>query len=57
MELRRIQHLIDKGTNPGNILYFSFDVTKAEIEDVLRTYEQEKLNTTSAITPQKLTSS
>ena len=38
-----IQHLIDKGANPGNILYFSFDVTKAEIEDVLRTYEQEKL--------------
>ena len=38
-----IQHLLDEGVNPGNILYFSFDVTKAEIEDVLRTYEQEKL--------------
>ena len=38
-----IQHLLDEGVKPGNILYFSFDVTKAEIEDVLRTYEQEKL--------------
>lgn len=38
-----IQHLLDEGVDPGNILYFSFDLTKAEIEDVLRTYEQEKL--------------
>ncbi len=38
-----IQHLLDDGVEPGNILYFSFDVTKAGIEDVLRTYEQEKL--------------
>ena len=38
-----IQQLLDDGVDPGNILYFAFDVTKAEIEDVLRTYEQEKL--------------
>jgi predicted AAA+ superfamily ATPase len=38
-----IQHLLDDGVDPGNILYFSFDVSKAEIEDLLRTYEQEKL--------------
>ena len=38
-----MQHLLDKGVNPGNILYFSFDVTKAGIGDRLRTYEQEKL--------------
>jgi hypothetical protein len=38
-----IQQLLDDGVDPGNILYFSFDVTKAELKDVLRTYEQEKL--------------
>jgi len=38
-----IQHLLYEGINAGNILYFSFDVAKADIEDVLRTYEQEKL--------------
>lgn len=37
------QQLLDYGVDPGTILYCSFDVTKAEIEDVLRTYEQEKL--------------
>ena len=37
-----IQHLLDEGVEPGNILYFSFDVAKAGIEDLLRTYEQEK---------------
>jgi predicted AAA+ superfamily ATPase len=41
-----IQHLIDAGVNPGNILYFSFDVAKAEMGDLLRTYEQEKLRRT-----------
>jgi predicted AAA+ superfamily ATPase len=38
-----IQHLLDDGIDPGTILYFSFDVATATIEDVLRTYEQEKL--------------
>ena len=37
-----IQHLLDEGVEPSNILYFSFDVAKAGIEDLLRTYEQEK---------------
>lgn len=38
-----IKHLLDEGIKPGNILYFSFDVSTATIEDVLRTYEREKL--------------
>jgi predicted AAA+ superfamily ATPase len=38
-----IQHLLEKGVEPRNILYFSFDVATATIEDVLRTYEQERL--------------
>jgi hypothetical protein len=38
-----IQHLLDTGVEPGTILYFSFDVTTATPEDVLRTYEQQKL--------------
>jgi len=37
-----IQHLLEEGVEPGNVLYFSFDVAKAGIGDVLRTYEQEK---------------
>lgn len=38
-----IQYLLDEGVAPGDILYFSFDVAKAGIGDLLRTYEQEKL--------------
>ena len=37
-----IQHLLDEGVEPGNILYFSFDVAKAGIEDLLRNIEERK---------------
>jgi predicted AAA+ superfamily ATPase len=37
-----IQYLLDEGVEPGNILYFSFDVAKAGIGDLLRTIEERK---------------
>lgn len=38
-----IQKLLDEKTNSKNILYFSFDETKADLNDVLETYRKEVL--------------
>lgn len=35
-----IQHLIEKGNNPLNIIYFSFDKRIGEIEDILHAYSK-----------------
>jgi hypothetical protein len=38
-----IQHLLEEGVGKDRILRFSFDDSRADLEDVLRTYEREKL--------------
>jgi predicted AAA+ superfamily ATPase len=38
-----IQHLLEEGVKKDRILRYSFDDSKADLEEVLRTYEQEKL--------------
>lgn len=38
-----IQELLERKTNPLNILYFSFDEESAEVEDVLETYREKIL--------------
>ena len=38
-----IQYLIEKGTDPLNILYFSFDEEKADLDDILDYYKREIL--------------
>lgn len=36
-----IEFLLNKKTNPKNIIYFSFDETKAELDDLFKIYEEE----------------
>lgn len=38
-----IQHLLQKGIKPKNILYFSFDEEKVDLKEVLETYEKNVL--------------
>ena len=38
-----IQHLIEQGINPFNILYFSFDEEDVSVEEILDYYEKEIL--------------